>query len=239
MATNVEVWGDYAKDRFESAVKRVDEFRNWARQLSAAVAVVVGLELTLVGKVLELPRRANATLLLVCVAMLLLAVVVQLLLLVWLLFIGYRSQTVRWPESPLTLAKYVADRDELETRRLLGAYYAKAYDQLHQLSISVGIRVGHATATFTGSMLLLFLGVAVWIYLALTPYNLKTMDTKQPDAPETQASPPATGPSSVGQDGPSQPQTETPLLVTPTPGDLGRASQNEVGRIVMVPEDKT
>jgi hypothetical protein len=49
VATNIEVWADYAKDRFESAAKRVDEFRNWARQLSAAVAVVIGLELTLVG----------------------------------------------------------------------------------------------------------------------------------------------------------------------------------------------
>jgi hypothetical protein len=48
VATNVEVWADYAKDRFESAAKRVDEFRNWARQLGAAIAVVVGLELSLV-----------------------------------------------------------------------------------------------------------------------------------------------------------------------------------------------
>jgi hypothetical protein len=49
VASNIEVWADYSKDRFESSAKRVDEFRNWARQLSAAVAVVIGLELTLVA----------------------------------------------------------------------------------------------------------------------------------------------------------------------------------------------
>lgn len=167
MATNVEVWADYAKDRFESAAKRVDEFRNWARQLGAAIAVVVGLELSLVSKVLELEPPFNRTARLVCLAALLLAAAVQLALLVWLLFIGYRSRTIRWPESPLVLADYVLGYDEEETRRVIGAYYAKSYERFHALSISLGTRVGYATLAFTISMLLLFSGVLVWVSLAL------------------------------------------------------------------------
>jgi hypothetical protein len=164
LATNIEVWADYAKDRFDSAAKRVDEFRNWARQLSAAVAVVIGLELTLVGKVLAL--ESGLTLRLWCLAALLLAAAVQLGLLVWLLFIGYRSRDILWPESPVVLAGYVIGQDEHEVRRVIGAYYAKAYKRFHDLSIQLGSRVGVATIIFTVSMVLLFIAVVEWVVLA-------------------------------------------------------------------------
>jgi hypothetical protein len=166
VATNVEVWANYSKDRFESAVKRVDEFRNWARQLSAAVAVVISLELTLVGKILELKPPIDSTLRLWCLSMLLLAAAAQLILLVWLLVTGYRSHEIRWPESPIVLADYVLAQDEEETRRVIGAYYAKAYERFHALSIRVGSRVGIVTVIFTVSMLLLLAAVVAWVALA-------------------------------------------------------------------------
>ena len=169
MATNVEVWANYSKDRFESAVKRVDEFRNWARQLSAAVAVVISLELTLVGKILELKSPVDSTLRLWCLRTLLFAAAAQLILLVWLLVTGYRSRDIRWPESPVVLADYVLAHDEQETRRVIGAYYAKAYERFHALSIKVGTHVGVATLIFTISMLLLLAAVAAWIALAAGP----------------------------------------------------------------------
>jgi hypothetical protein len=153
VATNIEVWADYAKDRFESAARRVDEFRNWARQLSAVAAVVIGLELTLVGKVLDLEPAVHSTLRVWSLAALLLAAAVQLGLLVWLLFTGYRSRDILWPESPVVLADYVIGEDETETRRVIGAYYAKAYERFHALSIQLGSRVGIATVIFTVSML--------------------------------------------------------------------------------------
>lgn len=165
MPTNIEVWAGYAKDRFESAAKRVDEFRNWARQLGAAVAVVVSLEITLVGKVLE-PKSAASTLRLWCLAALLLAVAVQLVLLVRLLSIGYRSSEILGPESPVVLADYIFGQDEMETRRVIGAYYAEAYHRSHGLSIQLGRRVGIATVVFTGSTLIFFLAVVAWAVLA-------------------------------------------------------------------------
>ena len=169
MASNIEVWADYSKDRFESAAKRVDEFRNWARQLGAAVAVVVSLELALVGKVLELKPVVHSTLGVWCLTTLLLAAAVQLILLVWLLFIGYRSHDILWPESPVVLADYILGQDEPETRRVIGAYYAKAYTRFHALSIRLGSRVGIATVIFTVSMLFFFLAVVAWVVLASRP----------------------------------------------------------------------
>jgi hypothetical protein len=166
VASNIEVWADYSKDRFESAAKRVDEFRNWARQLGAAVAVVVSLELALVGKVLELKPVVPFTLRVWCLAILLLTAAVQLILLVWLLFIGYRSHDILWPESPVILADYILGQDEPETRRVIGAYYAKGYTRFHALSIRLGSRVGIATVIFTVSMLFFFVAVVVWVVLA-------------------------------------------------------------------------
>jgi len=173
VATNIDVWADYAKDRFESAAKRVDEFRNWARQLGAAVAVVIGLELTLVAKVLELKLPASHPRRGLCLVAFLLAAGIHFLLLWWLLFTGYRSRKIRYPESPVLLADYILDRDEQETRRVIGAYYAKAYDRFHDLSKRLGTKVAVATVVFTGSMLLLFGGVLLWVELA-TPRILSS-----------------------------------------------------------------
>jgi hypothetical protein len=166
VASNIEVWADYSKDRFESAAKRVVEFRNWARQLGAAVAVVVSLELALVGKVLELKPVVPSTLRVWCLAILLLTAAVQLILLVWLLFIGYRSHDILWPESPVILADYILGQDEPETRRVIGAYYAKGYTRFHAISIRLGSRVGIATVIFTVSTLFFFVAVVVWVVLA-------------------------------------------------------------------------
>ena len=84
----------------------------------------------------------------------------------WLLFIGYRSRDILWPESPVVLAGYVTGEDEQEVRRVIGAYYAKAYKRFHDLSIQLGSRVGIATIIFTVSMVLLFIAVVEWVVLA-------------------------------------------------------------------------
>lgn len=106
MPTSVEIWSDYAKDRFESAAKRVDEFRNWARQLGTAVAVLIGLEFTLLGALdpatpVRLGLR-NAFLMVFMVA-----VVIQVFVLFGLLRTGYVGRTLLGPESPVTLWPYV------------------------------------------------------------------------------------------------------------------------------------
>jgi hypothetical protein len=169
VASNIDIWAGYAKDRFESAAKRVDEFRNWARQLSAAVAVVIGLELTLVGRVLELKPPFDPTLRGRCLIAFLVAVGIQLLLIWWLLFVGYVSRPVRYPESPVVLAGYVLNQDAQETQRMIGAYYAKAYDRFHAVSRRLGTNVGVATIVFAISILLFFAGVLARVRLVFDP----------------------------------------------------------------------
>ena len=43
----LKVWAEYAKERFKAADTLIGEYRNWARQLVAAIGVVIGLEVTL------------------------------------------------------------------------------------------------------------------------------------------------------------------------------------------------
>src|ERR1700704_4202279 len=48
----VSVWGEYSKDRYIWTENRIQEFRNWSRQLGAAISVLIGLEVTVIVKVL-------------------------------------------------------------------------------------------------------------------------------------------------------------------------------------------
>jgi hypothetical protein len=165
VATKIEVWANYAKDRFESASKRVDEFRNWARQLGAAIAVVIGLELTLVGRALDL-QKFDRGLRDGCLIAFLSALAIQTGLLFKLLRTGYVGQKVLGPESPVVLARYVLTQDDDETQRMIGAYYAKAHDRFHTLSEDLGRSVGITTRIFAWSIVLLLAGVALLVAVA-------------------------------------------------------------------------
>ena len=77
--SGVEVWADYAKDRFDFWADRVNELRNRARQLGAAVGVVIGLELTLLARfALEAIPTRGRWLFLSCLAALFVAFGLQL-----------------------------------------------------------------------------------------------------------------------------------------------------------------
>ena len=73
----VALWAQYAKERYDAGEKRLSDFRNWGRQLAAAVAVVFALEAALTGQVLKLLDRSPFGLA-VCVLLLLGAAVYQL-----------------------------------------------------------------------------------------------------------------------------------------------------------------
>lgn len=166
MPTNIEVWAGYAKDRFESASKRVDEFRNWARQLGAAIGVVIGLELTLLGRVFDLRFPIDRGSRDRCLLAFLAAVVIQSGLLFRLLRTGYVHRTVVGPESPVMLARHVLSQNDQETQRMIGAYYAKAHEQFHSLSEALGRSVGVATRIFAWSIVLFLAGVALLVAVA-------------------------------------------------------------------------
>jgi hypothetical protein len=225
LPTNIEVWAGYAKDQYDSAKKQVDRFRDWARQLNAAVAVVVGLELTLLVHILDLKPPFNHSLYTACTRIFLLAILWKGALLWWLFRVGYRGERIVGPESPVVLADFVINQNGEETQRMIGAYYAKAYERFYPLSERLARRVAIATELFGWSIFPSFLGVLLMVSLAASaqrPYNHQAMT--EPSAPSTPSpSVPTTSPSPgtpVNQppSGPPPATTPNPLLVTPTPG---------------------
>ena len=229
----LKVWASYARDRFDSASKRVDEFRNWARQLGGAVAVVIGFELTLVGRVLDLKPPFDESLRIWTLVLFLVTIVAQVLLLFWALRTGYSGHTVVGPESPSKLAEFIVDADEAGAEQLTGAYYAKAYDAFHDLSEELGKSVGLANRFFAVTVGILVVGIALVVKLAVSPgpslgaYTGAVSNPVAPPAPAPgsgtgSSTPPVQAQPGAGASPPasaSAPAGKPPsILVTPTDG---------------------
>lgn len=220
----ITAWAAYAKDRFDAASKRVDEFRNWARQLAGVIGVVIGFEFTLTGRTLDLKPPFDPSLRTLALVIFLATIASQIYLLFRVLRIGYGGQHVLGPESPTVLAKFVADKDARTTKQVLGAYYAKAADTFHELSESLGSAVTFVSWLFSTSLIALLFGLLVLVTLATKSYTGPAMaDSTSTPAPGPAASPaPAAPQASPVATAPASPAPSAPLLVTPTPGRVER-----------------
>lgn len=155
-------WADYAKARFVSADSRIAEYRSWARQLIAAIGVVIGLEVTIVARLaLDAQAPLASELRAVSLALLLLPLAVQFFILRRLLHVGYQGEHLLGPEAPTRLADYLAEKDEAEAQRVIGAYYAKAFDHFHEFAERLGEQVGKATRGFQWTLPPVLFGVAL------------------------------------------------------------------------------
>ena len=226
----LKVWAEYAKERFKAADTLIGEYRSWARQLVAAIGVVIGLEVTLLVRLaLDGGSPLHASWRVLCLVVFFGMLGLQFWTLHRLLVVGYKSQPVVGPESPSVLANYVAERDEAEAYRLTGAYYAKACDRFHELSELLGERVARATVTFQWTLVALLLGVALVAGGALWP--LVAPDRRASMADEAASTPSGSG-SAVSEAAPAPaapaPQaspTTHPLVTTPTDGQVMRKSE--------------
>lgn len=225
----IEAWGGYAKDRFDAASKRVDEFRNWARQLAGVIGVVIGFEFTLTGRVLDLKPPFDADLRTVVLVIFLLTILFQIFLLTKILQTGYAGEQIVGPESPAVLAAFIADKDEITTEQVIGAYYAKAADSFHHLSEGLGAQVGKTTRRFSWSLLSLLAGLGLLVWLSTKSYTGRVMSgsgNAQAPPPATQSAGPKPTPTPAPVAAvPAQPASSTiapvlPLLATPTPGQV-------------------
>jgi len=231
----IGVWSDYAKDRFDFASKRVDEFRNWARQLAGVVGVVIGFELTLIGRILDLRAPVSGGLRVFTLTVFLGTVLAQVLLLFRVLRIGYSGHQLVGPESPTVLAQFVAEKDEPTTKQFVGAYYAHAYDRFRIVSEELGEDVGKATRVFTKTLIALLTGLGLLVWLSTSAYNQGLMSSPNTPAASNAPSPPVAQPQPAAPTAtaaPVQPASPaspappvtSPLLVTPTPGERGTFS---------------
>ena len=225
----LKVWAEYAKERFKSVDARIGEYRATARQLVAAVGVVIGLEVTIVVRLalderLPLDAMWRGLCLLVFVGVL----TVQVWLLRRLLLIGYRGELVVGPESPSVLIGYLAEGDEAEAHRMTGAYYAKAHDRFHELSERLGENVAKASQILQRTLLALLVGVVLLAASALWPHVTSGTQGMMADEGQPASGSPAPEPSvpAPAQPAPQPSSTTNPLLTTPTDGQPLRKSES-------------
>jgi hypothetical protein len=229
----VKAWAEYAKDRFASADARIAEYRSWARQLIAVIGVVIGLEVTIVARLaLDATPPLHVGVRTLSLALLLFPLGVQFFALRWLLHVGYRGEHLLGPESPTILGDYLADKDQAEAHRVIGAYYAKAYDHFHGLAEKLGKDVAAATRRFQWTLLPVLLSVSLLAIGALSsPPRSGTYKTTMVDRPTTspESIPASRTPKEMPN--PAKPQaTENPLLITPTQGQVVTESEKPVNR---------
>lgn len=229
------VWVQYSKDRYDAAEKRITDFRGWARQLAAAIAVVVGLEAALLS---QLARLGDAFPygMAVCLCILLGSIAFQLVLLGKAVRKGYVGQELLGPESPVVVADHVSG--EAATRRMIGAYYAKASDASHVVAEAVVRDVGAVARAFTASLWLLFSAmVLTGGLLAVSSLARKPMaDTPPANGPApSNAGPSTDAPAKPAAASPTSP-AQSPLLITPTPGRTEtRAQEPAVQKLTATP----
>jgi len=218
----VVVWAQYAKDRYEAAEKRLSDFRGWARQLGAAIAVVIGLEATLLSQLSKtedfIPGLAAPLVLLA------IAIAHQLVLFGRGISKGYVGQGTLGPESALMLADHLPGKNKAEVQRILGAYLAKSAESVHGVAEAVASEIGTLARNFQRSLWLLFavlvLVAGTRLHSALERKRLMT-DTPSSSSPSQPAAAPSSpAPAATSSPAASATPATSPLLTTPTTGRL-------------------
>lgn len=235
----IAAWASYAKDRFDATSKRVDEFRSWSRQLAGVIGVVVGLECTLVGRLLDIKNLADYSLYASALGVLLLTILVQL---AWplrrALKDGYLGHQLMIPESPTKLAEHIQDADETKTKQYIGSYYGKASDGLHELSETLAVEVGQTFRIFRVSLFGLLFGLCLYTGGAMSN---RTGSQPPPTSSPVPSAAPAPSPTSspAPTRSPAPSPAAPPIVVTPTPGQVGTFTRTPAPAPPVLPTRKT
>jgi hypothetical protein len=167
----LDQWAEYAKDRYESARSGIIEFRAWARQLLTAVAVVVGLEMSLLLRVVELRGAWR----IVVIVWLLATVVYQLLIARKLVRLGYQMVWVpsEIPCSP-AFARFRLSQGTKPPKELLAEQYSQAYRDRRMISKQVAGELATESKGFVKSIIVgltpaMAFAMATWVFQPAPP----------------------------------------------------------------------
>ena len=151
-----EEWEAYAKHRYESRRGALVEYRSWARQLMQVMGVVIALEVTLFGRMID---NGFSIWNLVPLGVLLVTITYQIILLDMARQVGYNLASFQHPAAP----KDLLVRESVEAmRQAIAAEYSTAYDERDAESAAVGQEVRGLGAGFASS---LFRGLLGTIFL--------------------------------------------------------------------------
>lgn len=212
-------WAEYSAARFESAEDRVKEFRNWARQLAGALAVIIGFEVNLIAKIFDSRPLLSEIYPVAALVVLFGAAIFKTVLIFRTFPLGYAPQELLGPEGPVTMRTLLVGKNDREAREIIARYYANAcdgqpgYEGLYAIAENLGASLKTLSRLSAIAVTLLVGGALIWAAgsIACSPstYNPATVAEK-PKSP-----PPPPAPQKV----PSPSPTAGPVtLPTPTKG---------------------
>jgi hypothetical protein len=148
----LEDWAEYAKDRYESARSGIIEFRGWARQLLAALAVVIGLEVNFLVRLLDVATSWMFA----PIGWLFVTIVYQMLVARRIIPLGYGSVWgAEVPVAPQQMAHRLrGGRNTAPSRQLIGDQYAQAYLARRTVSKEISAALVAETHRVVRSLLL-------------------------------------------------------------------------------------
>jgi hypothetical protein len=219
------VWAEYAKDRYEAAEKRLSDFRGWARQLGAAIAVVIGLEAALLSQLSKAEDSTPRLCLLASLVLLGIAIAHQLVLFGRGIGKGYVGQGTLGPESAVLFTEHLPGKSEDEIQRIFGAYFAKSAESVHSVAEGVANEVGVLARNFQRSLWLLFavlvLVAGMRVHSALERKSMTdTPSSSGPSQPAAAPPSPAPAAATPAPASSATPASSSPLLTTPTTGRI-------------------
>lgn len=159
----IKAWSQYSRERFDAESARLVEFRNWARQLTAAIGVVIAIEVNAAVQVIINGDSVGWAVRVSALLLLLLAMRWQVQAFGRALRTGYRGDPLTGPESPAKLSDFILGKNEWETHRLIGACYAKSYASFYQLAENLGVEIASASNGFRRSLWPLTFAIIVMV----------------------------------------------------------------------------
>jgi hypothetical protein len=181
----LKAWATYGKERFDALDTQLRDFRAWARQLITAIGLIVGLELTLVAKIVFDVKPTVPLLWWVCLASLLGTTGFQTRILVHVLDVGYVGKTLPSPGKPADFWPEITNGEDAIVKEI-GIHYATAYNTLRGLSNDVAKQLAAQTRFFAYSLAAFCTAVALCAFLAFTTARHPT----PPPPPTGTADPP-------------------------------------------------
>lgn len=157
----VALWVDYAKERYLATEAQNSEFRSWARQLGAAMSIIMGLELTVLNNLLFESKLKLSIWHALAPCLLLLAVLIGFLMLFGSIRAGYAAEPLPGPESPSRLRPILSDwaKQSPNPEELFASYYANGQAEGHKLQQRLAAKLHCASKRLIASLMLFLLGI--------------------------------------------------------------------------------
>ncbi len=159
-----EIWLNNVQEKYADGVKRMDGYRNLARQILGWIGVIVALEINLFSKLTESLKGVSAAMDFAATGAFGDSMFIQMICFTLAAALGYSTFGPKIPEEPALLLKRIQGILSPEARERVAVYHTRAYDIYSKESKLFSWKFNVVTILFVVS-LWLALCAAVFVFL--------------------------------------------------------------------------